>query len=64
MITTKGGVTRADGEAWGRDGSLKYLRGAVERSLRALMVDVIDLYYWHRPDRWKLSPMWSVTSRP
>jgi aryl-alcohol dehydrogenase-like predicted oxidoreductase len=54
VIATKGGVTRADGEAWGRDGSLEYLRGAVERSLRALKVDVIDLYYWHRPDRWKL----------
>ena len=54
VIATKGGNTRSEGERWGRDGSLEYLRGAVEQSLRALQVDVIDLYYWHRPDRWKL----------
>ncbi len=39
---------------WGRDGSLAYLRTAVEKSLRDLDVDVIDLYQWHRPDRWKV----------
>jgi aryl-alcohol dehydrogenase-like predicted oxidoreductase len=54
VIATKGGITRSEGEQWGRDGSLKYLRSAVERSLRALQVDVIDLYQWHRPDRWML----------
>ena len=52
IITTKGGITRSEGEEWGRDGSLAYLRAAVERSLRALQVDVIDLYQYHRPDRW------------
>ncbi len=52
VITTKGGITRAEGEAWGRDGSLEYLRGAVEKSLRALEVEAIDLYQYHRPDRW------------
>ena len=31
-----------------------YLRKALEASLRALEVDVIDLYQWHRPDRWKV----------
>ncbi len=36
---------------FGRDGSLRYLRSAVEKSLTALGVDVIDLYQWHRPDR-------------
>src|SRR4051794_742529 len=54
VIATKGGITRSEGETWGRDGSLDHLRFAVEQSLRALQVDVIDLYQWHRPDRWKL----------
>lgn len=54
VIGTKGGITRSEGEEWGRDGSLEYLRSAVEKSLRALQVEVIDLYQWHRPDRSKL----------
>jgi aryl-alcohol dehydrogenase-like predicted oxidoreductase len=54
VIATKGGITRSPGEQWGRDGSVTYLRSAVENSLRALQVEVIDLYQWHRPDRWKL----------
>jgi aryl-alcohol dehydrogenase-like predicted oxidoreductase len=52
VVATKGGITRSEGEQWGRDGSLAYLRSAVEKSLRALQVEVIDLYQWHRPDRW------------
>jgi len=51
VIGTKGGITRGEGESWGRDGSLAYLRSAVEKSLRNLGVDQIDLYQWHRPDR-------------
>ena len=51
VIATKGGITRSDGEKWGRDASLSYLRSAVEKSLRNLGVDVIDVYQWHRPDR-------------
>lgn len=51
VVATKGGITRAEGEQWGRDGSAGYLRAALERSLAALGVDAIDLYYWHRPDR-------------
>ncbi|HEU5484228.1 MAG TPA: aldo/keto reductase [Microlunatus sp.] len=51
VIGTKGGITRGEGESWGRDGSLSYLRSAVEKSLRNLGVDQIDLYQWHRPDR-------------
>jgi aryl-alcohol dehydrogenase-like predicted oxidoreductase len=51
VIGTKGGITRGEGETWGRDGSLRYLRSAVEKSLRNLGVDQIDLYQWHRPDR-------------
>lgn len=51
VVATKGGITRADGEAWGRDGSATYLRAALERSLERLGTSSIDLYYWHRPDR-------------
>ena len=54
IVGTKGGITRGPGEAWGRDGSPEYIRSAVEASLRALDRDVIDLYQWHRPDRWRL----------
>ena len=36
VIATKGGITRSAGEQWGRDGSLDYLRSAVEKSLQAL----------------------------
>jgi len=54
VVGTKGGITRSDGEQWGRDGSLDYLRGAVQKSLKALDIEVIDLYQWHRPDRWKV----------
>ncbi|MFP5282600.1 MAG: aldo/keto reductase [Actinomycetes bacterium] len=54
VVATKGGITRSEGDQWGRDGSLEYLRSAVQKSLRALQVEVIDLYQWHRPDRWKV----------
>ncbi|SDQ31902.1 aldo/keto reductase [Microbacterium sp. cf332] len=52
VVATKGGITRSEGEKWGRDGSLDYLRQAVEASLRVLRADVIDVYQYHRPDRW------------
>ena len=51
VIATKGGITRSEGDAWGRNAMMPYLRTAVEKSLRNLGVDVIDLYQWHRPDR-------------
>ncbi len=54
VVATKGGITRDEGETWGRDGSAPYLRRAVEASLRRLRVDVIDLYQYHRPDRWRV----------
>lgn len=54
VVGTKGGITRSAGEEWGRDGSLAYLRSALQKSMDALGVDVIDLYQWHRPDRWLL----------
>ncbi len=50
VIATKGGITRS-AEGGGRDGSPAYLRRALERSLAALDMDSVDLYYWHRPDR-------------
>jgi len=52
LVGTKGGITRTAEKDFGRDGSLTYLRSAVERSLENLDVDVIDLYQYHRPDRW------------
>lgn len=51
FVATKGGITRAEGEVWGRDGSAAYLRSAVEASLDILGVDRIELYQYHRPDR-------------
>lgn len=50
VITTKGGLTRGPGESWGRDSSVDGLRRACEASMRALDVDVIDLYQHHRHD--------------
>jgi aryl-alcohol dehydrogenase-like predicted oxidoreductase len=42
-----GGVNGPD---WGARGSRRYIRKAVERSLRALRTDWIDLYQLHKPD--------------
>ncbi|MFL0564602.1 aldo/keto reductase [Microbacterium sp. 179-I 1D1 NHS] len=52
VVATKGGITRTAEKDFGRDGSLEYLRSAVQKSLKNLQVDVIDLYQYHRPDRW------------
>ncbi len=52
LVATKGGITRTAEKDFGRDGSLAYLRSAVLRSQENLGVDVIDLYQYHRPDRW------------
>jgi len=54
VVATKGGITRSEGEMWGRDGSEAYLRSAVEQSLEILGVDQIELYQYHRPDRWRV----------
>ena len=53
IIATKGGIVHSE-DGVGRDGSPEYLRKAVQHSLDDLGVDVIDLYYWHRPDRHRL----------
>lgn len=50
VVTTKGGITRGEGETWDRDSSPDGLRAACEASLAALEVDVIDLYQHHRHD--------------
>ncbi|MEV5041326.1 aldo/keto reductase [Microbacterium sp. LMI1x-1-1.1] len=52
VVATKGGITRTAEKDFGRDGSLEYLRSAVQKSLKNLQVEVIDLYQYHRPDRW------------
>jgi aryl-alcohol dehydrogenase-like predicted oxidoreductase len=39
-----------NGQDWGARGSRRYLRRAVESSLRRLRTDWIDLYQFHRPD--------------
>lgn len=50
LITTKGGITRSEGEIWGRDSRPDELARACEESLTELGVDVIDLYQHHRHD--------------
>ena len=50
LITTKGGITRSEGEVWGRDSHPDALARACEESLTELGVDVIDLYQHHRHD--------------
>jgi aryl-alcohol dehydrogenase-like predicted oxidoreductase len=51
VIATKGGTTRSRGNVFGRNATMPYLREAVEKPLRNLGVEVIDLYQSHRPDR-------------
>jgi aryl-alcohol dehydrogenase-like predicted oxidoreductase len=49
LVATKGGHTRP-GREWGLDGRPEYLRQACEASLRALGMEAIGLYQFHRPD--------------
>jgi aryl-alcohol dehydrogenase-like predicted oxidoreductase len=49
LVATKGGHTRPGG-AWDLDGRPEHLREACEASLRALGVEAIGLYQFHRPD--------------
>lgn len=49
LVATKGGHTR-EGDEWYLDGRPEHLRQACEASLRALGVEAIGLYQFHRPD--------------
>ncbi|MEW6059727.1 MAG: aldo/keto reductase [Actinomycetota bacterium] len=49
VIATKGGLRR-EGDLIVRDASAAWIREGVERSLRNLRVDHIDLYHLHWPD--------------
>lgn len=51
VVATKGGITRSEGERWGRCGTLEYLRGRAEAARAILGVEQLDLFYLHRPDR-------------
>src|SRR4051812_38486072 len=53
VLATKFGsdLRGALGPDWGARGSRRYIRKAVERSLRRLRTDWIDLYQLHFPDR-------------
>jgi aryl-alcohol dehydrogenase-like predicted oxidoreductase len=48
VLATKFGMDMGDGK--GPRGSRDYIRQAVEASLRRLRTDVIDVYWYHRPD--------------
>ena len=50
LVATKGGHTRPPDDSWALDGSPEHLRAACEASLRALGVEAIGLYQYHRPD--------------
>ncbi len=50
LVATKAGRLRASDGSWITDGQPEYLRSSVERSLRALDVDRIDLLHLHKPD--------------
>lgn len=49
VLATKGGHIRPGG-AWVTDGRPEHLREALDASLKALDLDVIPLYQFHRPD--------------
>jgi aryl-alcohol dehydrogenase-like predicted oxidoreductase len=57
VIATKFGsdLKGANGPDWGARGSRRYIHRAVDRSLRRLRTDWIDLYQLHRPD--PITPM-------
>jgi aryl-alcohol dehydrogenase-like predicted oxidoreductase len=50
LVATKGGHLRPGDGSWTRDGRPEYLKGACEASLKALGVEAIGLYQYHRPD--------------
>ena len=50
LVATKGGHLRPGDGSWTVDGSRRHLHEAAEASLKALGVDAIGLYQFHRPD--------------
>jgi aryl-alcohol dehydrogenase-like predicted oxidoreductase len=50
LVATKGGHVRPGDGSWQVDGSPAHIRDAAEASLKALGVDAIGLYQYHRPD--------------
>jgi aryl-alcohol dehydrogenase-like predicted oxidoreductase len=50
LVATKVGHTRAPDGSWGLNGRPEYLRAACDASLKALGVEAIGLYQYHRPD--------------
>jgi aryl-alcohol dehydrogenase-like predicted oxidoreductase len=50
LVATKGGHIRPGDGSWTVDGSPEHLRAAAEASLKALGVEAIGLYQFHRPD--------------
>ena len=50
VIATKGGNTRPGPDKWVPDGRPEYLKQCVDKSLRRLKLDRIDLYQLHRVD--------------
>jgi aryl-alcohol dehydrogenase-like predicted oxidoreductase len=50
IVATKGGHLRPGDGRWTLDGSPRHLREACEASLKALGVEAIGLYQFHRPD--------------
>jgi aryl-alcohol dehydrogenase-like predicted oxidoreductase len=50
LVATKGGHLRTADGAWYVDGRPKYIKQAAEASLKALGVDALGLYQYHRPD--------------
>ena len=51
IIATKGGNTRPSPEQWVPDGRPEYLAQCVDKSLKRLKLERIDLYQLHRIDR-------------
>jgi aryl-alcohol dehydrogenase-like predicted oxidoreductase len=50
LVATKGGHKRPGDGSWTVDGRPEYLKAACENSLKALGVESIGLYQFHRPD--------------
>jgi aryl-alcohol dehydrogenase-like predicted oxidoreductase len=50
LVATKGGHLRPGDGSWTVDGSPAHLRQAAEASLKALGIEAIGLYQFHRPD--------------